>query len=122
VTEYPTTHGYVWNCYVKSRDGDTGLFFVHDDTVTARLDGYAIVPREEYDALEAERDAALARIARLEAALRPFVEERRRHTRHLIHRDAAIAVRFGDLQAAADALADAPVNLGAEPKPEARER
>ena len=57
--------GYVWNCYTKSREGDGPLFVAHDDTVTARLDGYAIVPREEYD-------AALARVVRLEAALRPF--------------------------------------------------
>ena len=55
--------GYVWNCYTKSREGDGPLFVAHDDTVTARLDGYAVIPMEEHNAL-------VARIARLEAALR----------------------------------------------------
>jgi hypothetical protein len=63
--------GYLWNCYLKPRDGDPPMFefegILRSDkhemvvkTCTIRLDGYAIIPIEEYRALvpEAFADAA----------------------------------------------------------------
>lgn len=43
--------GYVLNCTITSKNGER-LFKQHDnDTVTAHLDGYAIIPIEEYNKL-----------------------------------------------------------------------
>ena len=42
--------GYVRNCYVEGRHGEAEpLFIAARGTVTARLDGYAIIPMEKYD-------------------------------------------------------------------------
>ncbi len=47
---------YLQNCYIKPRPGDNILMgtISGDRTViqTIRLDGYAIVPREEYEKLQ----------------------------------------------------------------------
>ena len=43
--------GYLKNCYIQGRDDDGWLFHADRDTVTARLDGYAIIPMEQYDRL-----------------------------------------------------------------------
>lgn len=40
---------YVRNCYIKSRDGEA-LFTFDGATVTPQLDGYAIIPNEDYEA------------------------------------------------------------------------
>jgi hypothetical protein len=65
--------GYVRNCYLRPREGDPALFEIDGPIVgtdengvvvrgpcTVRLDGYAIIPIEEYRALvpEAFADAA----------------------------------------------------------------
>jgi len=39
---------YVINCFIKARDGDHGLF---GGKRIVALDGYAVIPREEYDEL-----------------------------------------------------------------------
>ena len=41
------------NCFIKSRDGED-LFHIHKDRIHPVLDGYAIIPIEEYQQLEAE--------------------------------------------------------------------
>ena len=41
--------GYIHNCTIKRKDSDEGpLFEIVNDHVIARLDGYAIIPMEEY--------------------------------------------------------------------------
>ena len=44
------------NCLIKSRDSET-LFICTKDQIIPNLDGYAIIPKEEYDALELELKA-----------------------------------------------------------------
>ena len=39
------------NCFIKNREGDDLLFSMKNDEVHASLDGYAIVPMEDYEAL-----------------------------------------------------------------------
>lgn len=58
-----TTRGFVQNCLIIPRPGDGALFVDVDDTVSAHLDGYAIVPIEVYESLqpEADREAACRR-------------------------------------------------------------
>lgn len=42
--------GHVRNCYVQGRHGEDGPLFIADrNTVTAHLDGYAVIPMEQYD-------------------------------------------------------------------------
>lgn len=42
--------GYVRNCYIKARDNEPDwLFSCEPEGVFCQLDGYAIVPREEFD-------------------------------------------------------------------------
>lgn len=44
--------GYVRNCLVVAKEGDKKLFGVKPDgTYIAFLDGYAIIPMEEYEKL-----------------------------------------------------------------------
>lgn len=40
--------GFLYNCIIKSRDGDEGLFNAIENRVIACLDGYLIAPIEEY--------------------------------------------------------------------------
>ncbi len=45
-----TEKGYINNCYIACRVGSPTLFSDNGDgTVTPRLDGYAVVPLEEYE-------------------------------------------------------------------------
>ena len=41
--------GYLKNCYLQSREGDAVLFRTGHRTIIAHLDGYAIIPMEQYD-------------------------------------------------------------------------
>jgi len=43
--------GYLRNCYIKNRDGGDTMFNIHNGVVDATLDGYAIIPIEEYNLL-----------------------------------------------------------------------
>jgi len=53
---------YLRNCYIKTRPGDNILVGVIDGNCTIvqviQLDGYAIVPREEYEELSATFEKA----------------------------------------------------------------
>jgi len=40
---------YLKNCYVQVRHGDGPLFIVNRNAVTAHLNGYAVIPIEQYD-------------------------------------------------------------------------
>jgi hypothetical protein len=42
---------YVRNCILVPREGDKPFLHVDQRTVLARLDGYAVVPMEQYKAL-----------------------------------------------------------------------
>lgn len=55
----------VIDCYIIARDGDDQpLFHLADDgTVTARLVGYAIIPKEQYHRLTELAEAEASRIA-----------------------------------------------------------
>jgi hypothetical protein len=45
----PWPHSYVRNCYVNMREGTDFLFYVDaEGRLFCHLDGYAIVPKEEY--------------------------------------------------------------------------
>jgi len=44
---------YVKNCHLSVRPGDPTMFDQQrDGTVTARLDGYAVIPMEEFNRLQ----------------------------------------------------------------------
>jgi len=43
--------GFVTNCYLQSREGETIFHILEDGTPIAHLDRYAIIPIEEYDKL-----------------------------------------------------------------------
>lgn len=52
-------HSFLRNCYFAARPGDSHLFEIRsnsqgEDIVCARLDGYAIIPKEIYQRLEAQ--------------------------------------------------------------------
>jgi hypothetical protein len=50
---------YLVDCLIKAREGERGPMFHQEvDRVVARLHGYAIVPREEYEALVTSRQSA----------------------------------------------------------------
>jgi hypothetical protein len=63
---------YIKNCFFSLRDGDTAfsagdkgaLFYgvgnADVSVIIVRLDGYAIIPREEYDRLKALDDTAVS--------------------------------------------------------------
>ena len=54
--------GFLHNCFIKGRDDDEGPLFIQTaDGLFCRLDGYAIIPREEYEALlqTKEKDGCL---------------------------------------------------------------
>lgn len=43
---------FVMNCFITAKPEDdelNGMFIAQDGVVVARLDGYAIVPREDYE-------------------------------------------------------------------------
>ena len=42
---------YVTNCTIKPREGDPILFEIEGDVINPKLDGYAIIPVEEYNDL-----------------------------------------------------------------------
>lgn len=46
--------GYVINCYIEPKEGEGPLFddMPGKDQITARLDGYAIIPMEDYERLK----------------------------------------------------------------------
>lgn len=46
---------FLRNSLVIPRSGDENLFAWEDNTVIARLDGYAVVPIEQYQALLSEK-------------------------------------------------------------------
>jgi hypothetical protein len=46
-----TIKPFVNNCTIKKREGDEPLFVPCGDHILTRLDGYAIVPIEEYEDL-----------------------------------------------------------------------
>ena len=49
--------GFVDNCLIKPRDGQQGPLFVGTlSGIHPRLDGYAIVPRDEYEAKEEDEE------------------------------------------------------------------
>jgi hypothetical protein len=50
----PEEKGYLKNCFVKPRSDETGHLFYADDygRLIATLDGYAIVPCAEFEALQ----------------------------------------------------------------------
>lgn len=49
--------GFLHNCFIKPREEDEGpLFEQTDDGLFCRLDGYAIIPREEYEGLLAMKE------------------------------------------------------------------
>ena len=51
LTEQQKKNGFVINCFVKAKPNETELVLFNEDkngVVTAWLDGYAIVPIEEY--------------------------------------------------------------------------
>lgn len=39
------------NCLIITRDGETLFYFDEEDRILASLDGYAIIPIEEYERL-----------------------------------------------------------------------
>ena len=43
--------GYVRNCHISAREGDT-LFSLFEGNFRPYLDGYAIIPIEEYERLK----------------------------------------------------------------------
>ena len=47
---------YIWNCFVERRKDDpsTTVFSGDDKTITAHLNGYAIIPLERYCELTGE--------------------------------------------------------------------
>jgi hypothetical protein len=47
----PDSFSFVTNCLIKPRGDDGPLFVKEREGVLAFLNGYAIVPREEYEAL-----------------------------------------------------------------------
>lgn len=47
--------GYLHNCYLMPKAGETGMFRVSpspEHYLTAHLDGYAVIPLEEYERLK----------------------------------------------------------------------
>ena len=59
--------GYVRNCLIHTGElGETGaLFYKEKGIVTCELDGYAIIPIEEYEELEAENQKLQEELKRL---------------------------------------------------------
>jgi hypothetical protein len=56
------SRGYVIDCLLKPRKGET-LFEINGDIITPRLQGYAIIPKEEFLELKALKDKQDAEIA-----------------------------------------------------------
>lgn len=52
---------FVQNCIIQPRESDAPLFFEaqspHGAVLASRLDGYAIIPKEEYERLTAGKGA-----------------------------------------------------------------
>ena len=51
--------GYLYNSFVIMREGDGPLFSLEDNKLVARLDGYAIIPVENYHNLKSEINTLL---------------------------------------------------------------
>lgn len=45
------SEGYIRNCVIRPRENHAG-FLLNSETGEARLDGYAIIPVEEYERLK----------------------------------------------------------------------
>jgi hypothetical protein len=44
---------YIYNCFVSPKEGETELLLqIFEDTAIVRLNGYAIIPMEEYNKLK----------------------------------------------------------------------
>ena len=48
------TESHVINCFIKSRADTKHPLFIGDGVITAYLDGYAIIPLEDYQELTGE--------------------------------------------------------------------
>lgn len=61
---------FVRNCVIKSRHGD-GIVLeqIDDHLVVARLDGYAVIPKEEFEELVKDRATLNSVVNRLKAAV-----------------------------------------------------
>ncbi len=51
-TNESSDQGFLRNCFIKGKEGDENIFIVRrDDTIIVQLDGYAVVPLDEYEAM-----------------------------------------------------------------------
>ena len=59
----PTTSpdSYLVDCFLKPREQNDTLFYIKNGEILARLQGYAIVPREEYEQLKRLKKLSLVR-------------------------------------------------------------
>jgi hypothetical protein len=55
-------------------DTDSWIVWGNQHTTVCRLDSYAIIPKEDFEAAELARDEAVARVEKLEAALEQISE------------------------------------------------
>lgn len=49
--DHPIPDSFVRNCFIKKREEDSYLFYSTAVGIFARLNGYAIIPTEEYEKL-----------------------------------------------------------------------